>query len=96
MCGTDKQFCTVSDSLRSSLENKNLCVSFVTVAALMGPSSPEVVCTGGLAGGEGAPYPAAWHLPEPGVLLRLTGARKAHSLLTGEPRWNFKLTFFLG
>lgn len=99
MCGTDKQLCTVRDSLRRSLENKNPCVSFVAVAAPMGPSSSEVVCAGGLAGGEGPPYSSAWHLPEPGVFLRLSSlvskARKAHSLLTGEPRWNFKLTFFL-
>lgn len=72
MCGADKQLCTVSDSLRSSLQNKNLCVSFVAVPASMGPSSSEVVCAGGLAGGEGAPYPPVWHLPEPGVLLRLS------------------------
>lgn len=30
MCGTDKKLCRVLDSLRS-LENKNLCVSFVAV-----------------------------------------------------------------
>lgn len=54
MCGTDKQLCTVCDSLRSSLENKNLCVSFVAVSAPTGPSSSEVVCAGGLAGGKGA------------------------------------------
>lgn len=53
MCGADKQLCTVSDSLRNSLQNKNLCVSFVAVPASMGPSSSEVVYAGGLAGGKG-------------------------------------------
>lgn len=89
MCGTDTQLCTVRGSLRRSLENKSLPVSFVAVDAPMGPSSSEVVCAGGLAGGEGAPHSPAWHLPEPGVLLRLSllvaRARKSHSLLTGEP-----------
>lgn len=90
MCGTDKQLCTVRDSLRSSLENKSPPVSFVAVDAPMGPWSSEVVCVGGPAGGEGAPHSPAWHLPEPRVLLRLSllvaGARKAHSLLTGKPQ----------
>lgn len=53
MCGTDKQLCTVRDSFRKSLENKSLPVSFVAVDAPMGPSSSEVVCAGGPAGGEG-------------------------------------------
>lgn len=36
MCGADKQLCAALDSLRRSLENKNLCVSFVAIDAPKG------------------------------------------------------------